>query len=208
MTDRNHENATHEDVRQDEELTRRLAALPREIDPPRDLWHGIEARIESRTAASPLLGSKQPGSKPLASWPVWAGLAAMLLLAVLLAVSWQWIGPQPPEGLPSAELPNGATDPTTGTMTEVEVLAWHARQEDRTFVTRQALETVLGTARETGSLTPDATAGLAESLAALDRAIGETRAALDRDPANPQLRLLLAQRYQQEAALLHRVRSL
>ena len=42
----------------------------------------------------------------------------------------------------------------------------------------------------------------------LDLAIGETRQALADDPANPRLRLLLAHRYQQEAALLRRVRSL
>jgi hypothetical protein len=88
------------------------------------------------------------------------------------------------------------------------VLAWQARQEDDAFVTRQALEMAVGTARETGSLPPEAVAGMEESLYVLDRAIGETRAALDRFPTDPQLRLLLAERYQQEAALLHRIDSL
>jgi len=184
------------DETRDERLVCRLTALPREIEPPRDLWHGIEARIEAH-------GSRSHARTT--SWVVWAGAAATLAVLLLVAVPAvrMWLAPSeaPPSGFVSSPVTPGSLDSFT-------TLAWQARQEDGVFVTRQALEMALGTARETGCLPSEAMAGIEDGLRALDLAIGETRAALDENPASPRLRLLLAHRYQQEAALLHRVRSL
>lgn len=187
----------------DEELTRRLASLPRNVEPRRDLWPGIEARIATaHDRARP--GSATDRRPALPPWAVWAGLAAVLLVAVPLIRWW----------LPSSDGPHAPASAVTGAplltgpVLATPVLAWQARQEDDAYVTRQALEMALGAARETGSLPPEAAVGVAESLDALDRAIGETRAALDLEPADPRLRLLLAERYRQEAALLHHIDSL
>lgn len=198
-----HADTAGETPRPDRELTRRLASLPREIEPRRDLWPGIEARIAtSPERARPRSGAdRRPVMPP---WAVWTGLAAMLLVIAVPLVRW-WP--------PAAEDGSGAPAVTgapllTGPVLAAPVLAWQARQEDDAYVTRQALEMAVGTARETGSLPPEAATGVEESLDALDRAIGETRAALDLHPADPKLRLMLAERYRQEAALLHRIESL
>lgn len=197
-------NATDEESpRQDDELTRRLASLPRETDPGRDLWPGIEARIAtSRDRVRP--GSRAHRPPVLPPWAVWAGLAAVLLLVAVPLFRW-WL---PATGDGSGGAAVTGTSMLTGPLVATPVLAWQARQEDDVFVTRQALEMAVGAARETGSLPPDAASGVEESLRVLDRAIGETRAALDLHPADPRLRQLLAQRYRQEAALLHRIDSL
>jgi hypothetical protein len=62
----------------DTELRWQLRQLPRELDPPRDLWPGIEAR----------LGRAKPRRRP---WLVGLAMAAGLCLAV--GLSWQL---QPP----------------------------------------------------------------------------------------------------------------
>ena len=198
-----HDADSGESPQSDEELTRRLASLPRDAEPRRDLWPGIEARIAT-PGDRVRSGSRASRRAIIPPWAVWAGLAAVLLLvAVPLFRMW----------LPATEEGSGAPTVTgapmlTGPVLAAPVLAWQARQEDDAYVTRQALEMAVGAARETGDLPPEAAAGVEESLDALDRAIGETRAALDRHPADPQLRLLLAERYRQEAALLHRIDSL
>lgn len=67
----------------DNQLRWQLRQLPREIDPPRDLWPGIASRLE-RPAA--------PRRRP---WFAVFAVAASLSLAVGLA--WQLRTPEPPQ---------------------------------------------------------------------------------------------------------------
>lgn len=64
----------------DESLRFRLRQLPERIEPPRDLWPGIAARLPARTA--------RPARKP--RWPVLMAMAACLCLAVGVAA---WLRP-------------------------------------------------------------------------------------------------------------------
>lgn len=64
------------------ELKRQLAALPRRRAPRRDLWAGIEARIQ----AGEEVATETPGA-------AWWQIAAVLLLAVGTAVLWQPVQP-------------------------------------------------------------------------------------------------------------------
>lgn len=58
----------------DDKLKAALKQLPREVDPSRDLWPGIEARL---------------GARPRALRPLWAySLAASVLLAVAAGALW------------------------------------------------------------------------------------------------------------------------
>jgi len=175
----------------DERLARRVASLSRELRPSRDLWPGIEARIAARRQTP----RPRAGWLPtVPAWAWWTGTAAacLALLLIALPVVLEWSASR------------GAS-PVPGDLT---ALAWQARQEDDVFGTRQGLEMVLGAAKATGSLSPEAAADVERGLRTLDRAIGETRAALDRNPDDPRLRRLLAERYRQEALLLHRIQSL
>ncbi|MFY2762934.1 hypothetical protein [Arenimonas sp. MALMAid1274] len=74
----------------DNELRWQLRQLPREIDPPRDLWPGIESRLTRGVPARP--------SRPWRGWAV----AASLCLAAGLA--WQLRGPDAPRADPQASV--------------------------------------------------------------------------------------------------------
>ena len=81
------------------ELRWQLRQLPREIDPPRDLWPGIAARL-----AAPAPARRR--------WPDWLALAACLCLAVGLAASLKPAPPAPAES-PRAELVQREADALT-----------------------------------------------------------------------------------------------
>ena len=180
-----------QETRDDERLARHLAALPRKIQPSRDLWPGIEARIATRRQGSRHRAGRLP---TVPTWAWWTSAAAVCLTLLLIAlpVVLEWSAPRDASPFPG----------------DLAALAWQARQEDDVFGTRQGLEMVLGAAKATGSLSPEAVADVESGLRTLDRAIGETRAALDRNPDDPRLQRLLAERYRQEALLLHRIQSL
>jgi predicted Zn-dependent protease len=74
--------------RKEKRLDDAIAALPREIQPPRDLWPEIEARIRKRRA-----------------WriPAWYGIAATLLLAIGAFAAWQAMDPLPGTDRPVAD---------------------------------------------------------------------------------------------------------
>jgi hypothetical protein len=79
----------------DPELQAAVARLPQHIEPPRDLWPGIAARI-----------SQQRRSRPL-----WAyGLAASLLLAVGAGGMWLALAPRGVFGLSPTSAAVSATD--------------------------------------------------------------------------------------------------
>lgn len=73
------------------ELRWQLRQLPRGIDPPRDLWPGIAARLADRPARR-----RRPG------WPVGLALAASLVLAVVAGTSLR--PPAAPPADPAAAL--------------------------------------------------------------------------------------------------------
>lgn len=73
----------------DNDLRWRLRQLPREMDPPTDLWPGIAARLQAQAP------------RRRRHWPVLLALAACLCLAVGLAVT---LRPAAPSGDFEAEL--------------------------------------------------------------------------------------------------------
>ncbi len=69
-------------------------------------------------------------------------------------------------------------------------------------------ELVAAFERRRDDLPVDAAASVDESLAELDRTIGELSAALERDPSNPELARLLASAYRRQVEMLRRVERL
>jgi hypothetical protein len=170
------------------ELTelRSLIEAARELElqtaPDHDLWPAIAARLESETAAET---------------PWWLRLAAagiaLAILSVPLSVWWMGRSDESARSTFQYERP---TQPLT-------VQAELARAEDGVLLPRTDLLTAIELRRD---VVPDDTLHvLEESMMLLDRAIAETRAALDEDPQNLRLRMLLAARYQQERKLLQKV---
>jgi len=69
-------------------------------------------------------------------------------------------------------------------------------------------ELVAAFERRRDDLPVDAAASVDDSLAELDRTIGELSAALERDPSNPELARLLASAYRRQVEMLRRVERL
>jgi anti-sigma-K factor RskA len=142
------------------------AALPKRIEPGRDLWATIEARLGQR-----------------AWWrerPFWAGaLAAAALLVIALGLY---------RLLPSFTAhyrPVGE--------------GWAVVQADYDAAARE-LSGILAAERE--RLRPETVVLVERNLAIIDAALADARTALERDPANPELRRLLAAAYRQKVELL------
>jgi Putative zinc-finger len=167
-------------VRDMERIRARAAALPA-LHPPRDLWAGIEARIQTipqeiaprRPLATRWLSQRWYGA-PLAR-------AAVLVIAtasVTLLATHQW-SPTPGQSTSPAA---PATTPRTGLSTVSNTPAAARTSE---FIYDQqisAMRQILDARRD--QLDPKTVAIIEKNLRVIDTAIAESRAALARDPAN------------------------
>ena len=81
----------------DDKLKAALQRLPREVQPDRDLWPGIEGRIQRRRAAHPAWGY---------------GLAASLLVAVAAGGLWAGMHMQKQAAAPGVIVAEGSNVPT------------------------------------------------------------------------------------------------
>lgn len=179
------------------------AALPDEILPERDLWAGIAPRLQAR--APETVPAEQPGTevrtlrrpRPLPWWMLAAAAVALVVgssMATLELASRRGgeIATLPPER--AAPPPAVAAAPTA-------LVAF--RPAEREY--EQAIDdlhTVLE-ARRAG-LDPATVAVLEENLRVIDRAIAESRAALDADPASRELTRMLADAYNAKLGVLRR----
>lgn len=174
------------DCRQEYETLRSLVKqaeeLGREVSPHRDLWPDIHAQIDS---------SRSVGSL---GWLQWAA-AALTLVVLSIPISAWWLGRSTP-------------DSATSVVEQVEesslaVRAERARSEDGVQLARIDLVTAIERHRDV--IAADTLQSWEDSMTVLDQAIGELQAALEEDPQNLRLRMLLASRYQQERRLLQKV---
>ena len=163
-----------------------LDALPRGIEPERDLWPSIEARLEPR------------GERAGRRW-FWPAAAAVLLVAgsslvtaVLLhrdepLVARQQSANGPVSYAAAAFGPGQTLDPTYAAARE-ELARTLSARIDR--------------------LPPGARRKLEQNLAELRRASAEINAALELSPSDPLLEELLLSTYQEELAVLASVNQL
>ena len=161
-----------------EALLAAAADLPREIRPPRNLWAGIDARLD----------------RPASGLPRWALVAAALALIVVTAalssiLTRRWDEAMalklrrsggPPAGAPAAP---GASP---------------AGEEARFLAASQELLAGL----EDQDLSPETMAIVRQNLEVIDAAIAELRIALERDPGNGELSRMLLATYQRKIELL------
>lgn len=186
--------AACEDCRREAELAERLAAataaLPRRIEPPRDLWPSVASRLEPRRRSS--LGGLAAAAETRWAGPALAALAAVLALAVGLSL-WR------PGAAPGHRMVVVARTPTPSLAAQAEV----ARSEDRVQLVHSDLLASLERRRQ--QLPPESLAAIEENMRILDEAIGQIRSALEDDPLDRRLSVMLAARYQREVELLRRV---
>jgi len=179
-------------------LLREAAALPREIEPPRDLFPSIRHGLDSSVA--PAAARQKQTTLITAGWLPWGALAASLLvLSVAVVVvfgPWQ----------------RGSEPATPGPAAGTELLAandalaeFRAAEEAYVRATRLLLDTL---EEQGGELSPQAAAVIEENLAIIDRAIDEVRVALADDPGNRRNGQVLNALHRQKLQLLMRAQRL
>lgn len=157
------------------ELRDALAGLPREIEPSRDLWPAIAARIVAHERAAPLRRW----------WPLGAGLAAAVAVTAVAVV----LKVQP--GVP--ERPTVVAGEAAGSI----VVPLDPGLQ-------LAGESILDALSEPGSgtLSPEAVELVRENLLIIDQALREIARALELDPDNPRLQRQLLDAYYGQARVV------
>jgi anti-sigma factor RsiW len=174
--------ASCESCRKAERGLRRLlaeaAALPREKSPVRDLWPEIRQQIGPRAT--------------FAAWRPLA-IAASLVLAVAAGYFLR--------GAPTPATTLGPSQPV-GRPVSVSSPAL-AQAEDDYVRAADALWAALHERRDAYS--PETIESVEKNLAVIDTALAEVRAALQRDPENPELTRMLAATHRKKVDVLRRV---
>lgn len=174
-----------------DELT---AQLPREIEPPADLWNDIRAALPPRASNAP----------PAFAWGGRRLAAAALLIAVgssaitVFALRERSAAPSPvASSTPLA--PAGGDAP----------VALPPRLASAEHDYARSIATLARTLDERrDSLAPSTVAIVERSLQVADSAIAEARVALARDPGNRALAALFASNYERKIDLLKRAAEL
>jgi hypothetical protein len=171
------------------QLLAHAAALPRSLAPPRDLWPGIAERIERGWSWSALW----------ASWHPLALAAAAALAIGLLALLWSGSGPT---AVRTVVMPSASPElrPVADTELGDPVLPAAARDyEEAARALLAALE------RRRALLPAEDLARVEANLEVIDRALAEVRAALEKNPASPELNRMLVATHRKKVDVLRRV---
>lgn len=164
----------------DAELRARLAALPREIRPERDLWPEIAARIETRASLLPV-ARRSPRLVAIAA--ATGGIAISALLGVHL------LSPDPSA---PATVPGFAANGSSGVQVVVDPSIRLATQA----VDDASLD------HPRGGNEAETIASIHGNLAVLDEMAEEVSAALENDPDNRDLQDQLLDIYRMQSRLL------
>ncbi|MFA6165092.1 MAG: hypothetical protein WC700_00610 [Gemmatimonadaceae bacterium] len=192
-------------------LQRAADDLPREVAPAAAAWPAIRARIEEARVVP--MGAQTPTARRRASsrWRL-AAAAAVLVVgssATTVLVMRSEADAPATAAAPTAATTTAASPSTPGATSPGNVGA--ARQVARSVwadydAASVDLERVLQARRS--RLSPATVQAVEESLRTIDRAIGEARAAFEKDPASRDLMDLLDSVYRQKLDLLRRANEL
>lgn len=169
------------------------SALPRDVQPPDDLWTDVRATIEAGKVAHLPLGSAQPASSGF--WVTRRTLAAAAVVLIAATASLTGVAMR-------SQVPGVVADGATATTV---LASWQS--SERAFLTsvvelRAQLEMLHD------HLSPETLVKVERAMATIDLAIAEGREALVRDPSNAALSELMASNYRQKIELLRRVTQL
>jgi len=166
-------------------LLHRAAKLPVGMDPDRDLWPGIRDMI--------VAGSALPShARRSAVAYGWMAAAAVLLVLLSSAVT-LWV------------VRHRAPTPVLRPSPASELVALRTSEPDY-IQARKVLYAALEQRRR--HLSPETLQILEQNLAAMDRALRAMKSALDKDPGNRGLAVLIESTYRQEIQLLMQAASL
>jgi hypothetical protein len=171
------------------EIRAAASTLDRRTPSP-ELWRSIAAHVED-----PITSASQPGrSRRASTWPQLAAAAALMMILGAAA----WFG----AGQPWRDRPAGgeASDLVRSAASELQL----AEQHYENAIT--ALEQLM--VGKDNALDPSVAAEIAESLESIDRAIGDSRAALQSDPNSFVAQTSLLEALRMKVSLLQETVSL
>jgi hypothetical protein len=185
--------------RKEEEALRFLSeealALPKSVEPARDLWPALESRIRRKK----LLGMVTGGVPAPSKTPVRPGLvaaAAVLILVLSIAALRHFIRePQAPPA-PAAALTPAEILPARQSVTDL------ASAEAEYLKAVQELTALLNHRKR--ALSPKTMSVVSQNLKTVDSAIVQIKKALEAEPDNRKFTTLLMATYQKEVDLLQR----
>ncbi len=176
------------------ELLARVEALPRRIEPARDLWPGIAARVTASNVVAGEFAGRGRRWIPLGA----AAAAAALLIAVTAVVTAVLVRGERSSRV--AVTPQGR-EPGA-------VQASLALADARSTYETARTQLLAALAARRGSLSPATLRVVDDNLRIIDRAVREMEDALARDPGNADLPALLVAAYRQEIDMLQRAAAL
>jgi len=183
--------------------------LPQAIEPGRDLWPAIEARInEIQAAAPPAAGAKVIPPHRSGARLRWLALAAMLA-SVAVGV---WIGRSllpgtgPPAQVARVPPPAGG-EPANRTSPKASAIPGAPTSLDASYVNdpryeRQRAALLRSLQEQLATMPPETRAKVTASLATIEKAKEDLEQALGKDPSNALLQELLINTYQDEMRVL------
>lgn len=177
----------------EERRVKSLAELPEAIEPPHELWPGIEARLKERLPAR----SPAPAPRPHLPQLRWLAAAAMVA-SVAVGV---WIGR---DLMPSSATPLqvAQTQPLKAAPAAVDAGAREAAFINDPRYQRQREELLQSLQARLDAMPPAARAKVTASLATIETAKKDLESALGKDPSNALLQELLINTYQDEMRAL------
>lgn len=178
----------------DDRKLRSLRELPTSIQPPRDLWPQIEARLKAGDGGAPAV---EPASRPRRVPMRWLALAAMLA-CVTVGV---WIGRD------LVPLAGGTSAPRSAANLHLSIPGGGGSAVDAAYVSdpryqRERAHLVANLQARLDAMPPAARDKVAASLAAIEKAKQDLEQALGKDPSNALLQELLINTYQDEMRAL------
>lgn len=161
----------------EEKLKQQLADLPREMQPEKDLWAGIDIALTAQDQQFEEKPAKTSKNNVVSFQRHHLAMAASVL--VVAALSWQVLTPSPSESAPT-QLVKALTQQ-------------HVQQKSALLASYSG--------------TQAATANWQQQLDELEQAATAIRAALDEDPDNVALMKMLQHTYQQQIVLIEKVHA-
>lgn len=175
--------------------------LPRSIEPERDLWPSIEARIQERKVVRPRFNQRAARHDAPTDWRRWGLLAAAAMLLVTISsgvTAYLVSGPPVPTG------PVETAVPQPGFAT----VAWDEFQAAEREYERVTDDLLAALDASRDELAPETVELVEANLRLIDQAIQEARSALERDPSNARLALKLNDIYRKRVTFLREMSRL
>jgi hypothetical protein len=172
-----------------------LRELPRSIEPPRDLWPGIESQLSGVPAAGSAAEGAAPGYRRAARMRWLAAAAMVACVAVGVWIGRSLLPGAPGSGTPSVTEHEVSIPGIAPTALDAAYVSDPRYRQQRAALVRE-LQARLAT------MSPPARAKVEASLATIEKAKADLEQALGRDPSNALLQELLVNTYQDEMRVL------